>query len=606
MTDAPFTVATWGGTKEDLPANLKANVIKVDPSLPKGSLTYHTIPRDKVSEYMASQGFHHDDKNLIRSSMVRVLILNTAFPPPEDVSTDGVYAVIHDPFAPKQSHRFQLIDENSLHEFAASLSKTKKEDLRSGTWNEETNTVQIDTAVDQAPPTNPNYSCLLQSIRICSFCATVAQAHQTLKKCSACKTTQYCNPICQRAHWKAVHRQECAGSNGKNKKKRKKKPNAKIQMELSPGDASTAPTVKMETGSAAKSVVVRHTGDDTPVANPSDDNWPVSKLVLDVMFNNDTLLSYYQGRLGNFQESLTPAILLGAKNFKEAVIQTRHHKTTQKAKDERKVVLGTHLLKAIPNYLRLVLFAHNASQELQKMGRQKKKSKKEMRANLGILVVELPMHRMIEHCDGTEIVAVHYLKRKQFKALCALEDSAIPQKRQKIKGKSSANFVKERWKRQKADIDKSSKNGTMIPVVLRFNTKAYDQPATFPTRLSFGMQYGDGTVNGFDQCLAQLSGNFDNLLAVGRMAGAQTFLIDLSTGVVDGLDFDPKSFNLHLQVLPESASRSLGNKDGGSKKKNAPTVASTSTPLKKYEEECPVCLDTLPVDARTLNVSNDM
>ena len=554
MTDAPFTVATWGGTKEDLPANLNANVIKVDPSLPKGSLTYHTIPQDEIGEYMASQGFYHDDKDLIRSSMVRVLIINTSFPPSEDVSTDGVHSVIHDPFAPKHSHRFQLVAENSIHEFAASLSKTKKEDVRSGTWNEERNTVQIDTpAVDQAPPKNPNYSCLLQSIRMCSYCATVAQAYQTLKKCSACKTTQYCNPICQRAHWKAVHRKECAGSsngNGKKKKKKRKTPNAKIQMDLSPGDA---PTVKMETGSAAKSVVVRHTGDDTPVANPSDDNWPVSKLVMDVMFNNDTLLSYYQGRLGNFQGSLTPAILLGAKNFKEAVIQTRRHKNTQKTKDERKLVLGTHLLKAIPNYLRLVLFAHNASQELQKMGRQKKKSKKEMRANLGILVVELPMHRMIENCDGTEIVAVHYLKRKQFKALCALEDSAIPKNRQKIDGKSSANFVKERWKRQKADIDKSSKNGTMIPVVLRFNTKAYDQPATFPTRLAFGMQCGDGTVNGFDQYLAQLSDNFDDLLAVGRMAGAQTFLIDLSTGVVDGLDFDPKSFN--LQVLPESTSQ---------------------------------------------------
>ena len=105
MTDAPITVATWGGTKEGLPANLNANVIKVDPSLPKGSLTYHTIPQDKIGEYMASQGFYHDDKDLIRSSMVRVLIINTSFPPSEDVSTDGVHSVIHDPFAPKHSHR---------------------------------------------------------------------------------------------------------------------------------------------------------------------------------------------------------------------------------------------------------------------------------------------------------------------------------------------------------------------------------------------------------------------------------------------------------------------------------------------------------------------
>ena len=40
--------------------------------------------------------------------------------------------------------------------------------------------------------------------------------------------------------------------------------------------------------------------------------------------------------------------------------------------------------------------------------------------------------------------------------------------------------------------------------------------------------------------------------------------------------------------------------DGGTDKKKAPTAASTSAPQKRYEEECPVCLDTLPVDVVTL------
>ena len=40
--------------------------------------------------------------------------------------------------------------------------------------------------------------------------------------------------------------------------------------------------------------------------------------------------------------------------------------------------------------------------------------------------------------------------------------------------------------------------------------------------------------------------------------------------------------------------------DRGTDKKKAPTAASTLKP-QIYEEECPVCLDTLPVDVRTLS-----
>ena len=40
--------------------------------------------------------------------------------------------------------------------------------------------------------------------------------------------------------------------------------------------------------------------------------------------------------------------------------------------------------------------------------------------------------------------------------------------------------------------------------------------------------------------------------------------------------------------------------DGGTTAKKTPPAASPPTPQKKYEEKCPVCLDTLPVDINTL------
>ncbi|KAK4140402.1 uncharacterized protein C8A04DRAFT_14984 [Dichotomopilus funicola] len=36
------------------------------------------------------------------------------------------------------------------------------------------------------------------------------QQQKELKACTACKAAVYCNPVCQRAHWKAGHRGECA------------------------------------------------------------------------------------------------------------------------------------------------------------------------------------------------------------------------------------------------------------------------------------------------------------------------------------------------------------------------------------------------------------
>ncbi|KAK4454674.1 hypothetical protein QBC34DRAFT_392352 [Podospora aff. communis PSN243] len=45
----------------------------------------------------------------------------------------------------------------------------------------------------------------------CNYCLrTKASLDRPLRTCSACKAAVYCDPVCQRAHWKAVHKTECA------------------------------------------------------------------------------------------------------------------------------------------------------------------------------------------------------------------------------------------------------------------------------------------------------------------------------------------------------------------------------------------------------------
>ncbi|KAK4035270.1 hypothetical protein C8A01DRAFT_18046 [Parachaetomium inaequale] len=49
----------------------------------------------------------------------------------------------------------------------------------------------------------------------CNYCLSTtttsssSSSGRALKSCTACKAAVYCNPSCQRAHWKAVHKAEC-------------------------------------------------------------------------------------------------------------------------------------------------------------------------------------------------------------------------------------------------------------------------------------------------------------------------------------------------------------------------------------------------------------
>ncbi|KAK4211416.1 hypothetical protein QBC37DRAFT_320356 [Rhypophila decipiens] len=44
----------------------------------------------------------------------------------------------------------------------------------------------------------------------CNYCLRVGNGHITMKACTGCKATVYCNAACQRAHWKSgVHKAEC-------------------------------------------------------------------------------------------------------------------------------------------------------------------------------------------------------------------------------------------------------------------------------------------------------------------------------------------------------------------------------------------------------------
>ena len=68
----------------------------------------------------------------------------------------------------------------------------------------------------------------------CSSCNTPQPSGHTFQKCKGCRTVQYCNKDCQRAHWSpGGHKQECkrlrkkkeakkGGSSYQNKKSKKK------------------------------------------------------------------------------------------------------------------------------------------------------------------------------------------------------------------------------------------------------------------------------------------------------------------------------------------------------------------------------------------------
>ncbi|KAK0730755.1 hypothetical protein B0H67DRAFT_475407 [Lasiosphaeris hirsuta] len=44
----------------------------------------------------------------------------------------------------------------------------------------------------------------------CNYCLTVQNPDgKPLRACTSCKAAVYCNPTCQRAHWKSIHKSEC-------------------------------------------------------------------------------------------------------------------------------------------------------------------------------------------------------------------------------------------------------------------------------------------------------------------------------------------------------------------------------------------------------------
>ena len=56
--------------------------------------------------------------------------------------------------------------------------------------------------VERTQPANP--------MEECAFCHTLASQDQPLHFCSGCRQRQYCNQACQRAAWRAGHKDECA------------------------------------------------------------------------------------------------------------------------------------------------------------------------------------------------------------------------------------------------------------------------------------------------------------------------------------------------------------------------------------------------------------
>lgn len=43
--------------------------------------------------------------------------------------------------------------------------------------------------------------------RICAHCDEISPTR--LKYCSSCRTVRYCDPVCQRLHWRSAHKLVC-------------------------------------------------------------------------------------------------------------------------------------------------------------------------------------------------------------------------------------------------------------------------------------------------------------------------------------------------------------------------------------------------------------
>ena len=49
----------------------------------------------------------------------------------------------------------------------------------------------------------------MSSDQRCSVCEVKPSSGRVLKQCSVCKVLLYCGEICQKEHWKKVHREHC-------------------------------------------------------------------------------------------------------------------------------------------------------------------------------------------------------------------------------------------------------------------------------------------------------------------------------------------------------------------------------------------------------------
>ena len=59
------------------------------------------------------------------------------------------------------------------------------------------------------PIVSKGCSTLTGGLKSCSLCGKMEKKRKQMKSCSACKTVQYCNRECQKAHWKK-HKKDCA------------------------------------------------------------------------------------------------------------------------------------------------------------------------------------------------------------------------------------------------------------------------------------------------------------------------------------------------------------------------------------------------------------
>lgn len=401
-----------------------------------------------------------------------------------------------------------------------------------------------------------------QSDRVCSSCLTIAPPHQIFKKCSACKSRQYCNSVCQKKHWKSFHRSEC-------KKLQTSKKAAKVRatsssssipaqrnkIEIDMKDAAfdaNKSTEMYPQHSMDSQTIMRHTGKEQCVSSPSEQNWPVSNILWNILLkSNNTLQSYYQGILFSprgLSEMVTCHMNKGIEEFLNSKKKTMNASSSQQ-KDQRKMLLGSKLCQIVPTILIMGLFSFHASQEKLRMEKKKKKTKQQIREHLGVIVIELPMNKMIEDCVGSEIVALHYLKRKQYKEFNAREVMEHQQQAQSTKknkkNQHSEAFqnVKEKWDDQKIFIEQQLRE-KRIPVIIRFRTKAYDLPIA--TRMQ-AAQPLVGKSCSFDENLKWHEKSTIDLFQSSGLHSASSFLFDLKSKQIDALDFDSSHFIMHMQ-----------------------------------------------------------